>query len=146
MGFLVDVPSRDPLATLNMAPFIGVVMAVTVLFMIPMPPASQTMDARAPWVGCWPCRSVPCERPVPSGLRVAASGEMSLDGVPLLPEALEAVLAAEATHEHHADQVALHIDGAASLEDAARAMALIERAGLKVVLDDEGAYGPTPEG
>lgn len=136
MDSYTEPTHRMPMAAPDVTPLVGVLMAVMLVFVVRLPAESRVMPVDAPWGGCRLCMSGPCELPQPSRLRVTAAGERLLDGTPVPAPALEAALAAEASHGHAAYHVALHIEDAASLEDAARAMAIVERAGLRVVLDD----------
>lgn len=131
-----------PMSAPAITPLIGVLTAVMVLFIVRMPSDSRAMPVDTPWTGCILCRSGPCDFPAPSSLRVTAAGEMLLDGTPVQPSALDAALAAEEGHGHAAFHVALHIDDEATLEDAARAIAIVQRNGTRMVFDTWGDYVP----
>jgi biopolymer transport protein ExbD len=113
---------------INMTPLVDVMLVLLITFIITVPVMKHAVNIELPTATSQPEQS----KPEALRLTVDAQGAYFLNQTPVAPDALSAVLQAEAARE---PQPELHIRGDKSVryEFVAQAMATAQRAGLRKI-------------
>lgn len=135
MAFLPDdLSPHRPMAGLDLSPLVGVVMVVMVMFLFVAPQPSQGSVIHGPAQRCGLCTGPQCEDRPALEARVMRNGELWLEGTPAATGDLAAAIRGVVGTRYHPHFVRLTVDPSATLEDAARALTAVERAGMHVEL------------
>jgi biopolymer transport protein ExbD len=123
--FSANDDDNGPIASINVTPFVDVVLVLLVIFMVTAPLLMQDS------IGIHLPKAASSDRKLNSkmGVAVTRQGHILLDGVPSSPEAVSARVR-EALQKDPETQALISADGDARHADVVRAIDIIKSAGM----------------
>lgn len=127
MAFSSGGDNDDVMSEINITPMVDVMLVLLVVFIITAPMLTNSIKVNLPKTDSTPVQSEP--KP-PLVLSIDASGKHFLDKTPVEPSELSAVLAARKAADPQLI-LQLNADTAVSYGVVAKAMVLLEKAGIE---------------